>query len=501
MLKKIIVFALVLTLSVGMLSSLTLFTSAEATTTNTYDGGTGKATDPYIISTEASLKALADAVNGGANQSGVYFELGNDITLTSNWTPIGQFDDSDAEAKIDFPFCGNFNGKGYEIKDLNIETTDVQSIGLFGNLGINENGIGATVKNVTVSGNITATARFVGGIAGITMTANIYNCVSNVTINVQGYTKLPRVGGIVGFARTVTNVEYCVNNGDITVEPIKDAPEGVTVPADLIVAGIAGELSEMCNVRYCISEADIEIKNVATAYIGGIVGRATGAALTGMSGLVTDCAVKGNLTASEGVTTGCIGGAVSYLHSAGYTIKNCGVVGTITTPPAAEGEGMKLTYLGYLVGNSKNPATIEDCKVSGEVLLGKNAGVNEPANCTTGVTEIDSLEFAIEDAIKAWAKADAEAVVTEPPTDADTTTEAPDDETTAPDDGDTTTPAAKDTTTTRPDTTTKAPDNTTAKPADKDEGGCGGIGIAQTIAIFVALFGGAAAFVKVKKNG
>ena len=110
MLKKIIVFALVLTLSVGMLSSLTLFASAEATTTNAYDGGTGKATDPYIISTEASLKALAEAVNGGADQSGVYFELGNDIVLTSDWTPIGQFDDSVADAAINFPFSGNFNG-------------------------------------------------------------------------------------------------------------------------------------------------------------------------------------------------------------------------------------------------------------------------------------------------------------------------------------------------------------------------------------------------------
>ena len=482
MFKKIITFALVLALCAGMISAFALTSSAAE-----YDGGTGTPVDPYIISSEASLKALAEAVNGGETYAGVYFELGNDIILTSNWTPIGLFDDTDATAKIDFQFCGNFNGKGHEISGLNIVSEYVQSIGLFGNLGTF-----AVVKNVKVSGNIAATARFVGGIAGITMTSTIQNCVSDVDIDVKGYTSLPRVGGIVGCARTMTNVEYCVNTGDIVVEPVANAPEGVVVPATLIAGGIAGELNEMCNVKYCISEANVEDKNVATAYVGGIVGRATGAALAGTSGLVTNCVVKGNLTASEGVTTGCIGGVISYLHSANYTIDNCGVLGTITTPTAAE--GMVMTYLGYLVGNSKNPATITNNKVSGDVLLGKNAGSNTPLECVTGVTELDSLTFAIEDAIKAWAKADAETVPTMP---VETTTEAPVDNTTEPTD---TTDTPADTTTESSVTTTKKPATTTATPTDNttEEKGCGGFGFAQAIVALVSVAG--AAVVIKKKN-
>ena len=479
MFKKIITFALVLALCAGMISAFALTSSAAE-----YDGGTGTPVDPYIISSEASLKALAEAVNGGETYMGVYFELGNDIILTSNWTPIGLFDDSDATNKIDLQFCGNFNGKGHEISGLNIVSTEHASVGLFGNLGSF-----AVVKNVTVNGNISASARFIGGIAGITMTATIQNCVSKVTIDAKVYGGNPSVGGIVGLARTMTNIEYCVNEGNITIAAAENATDN-----DLYVAGIVGDLTEMCNTRYCISDADLEAKNIQIGYVGGIVGKVSGAALPGVGGIVSDCAVKGNLKSSDGVTTGCVGGVVSYLTAADHTFTNCGVLATITTPAAAD--GMVMTYLGYIVGNSKFAAIITNIKVSGDVLLGKNAGNNIPADCVMNVTEIDAIEFAIEDAIKAWAKVDAETVPTMP---VETTTEAPVD-TTAPADETTGPKGEEEETTTIGIPTTKTPD-TTAKPADttaNKESGCGGFGIAQAIAVFVSI-AGAAVIIK-KKN-
>ena len=159
MFKKIITFALVLALCAGMISAFALTSSAD-----TYASGTGTEADPYIISTEAQLRALAEAVNGGANQAGVFFKLGADITLTSEWTPIGLFDDSPAEAEndIDTPFSGNFDGAGHKVEGLSITSTDKASVGLFGSLGEN-----AVIKNVTVNGTITAHARFIGAVVGI----------------------------------------------------------------------------------------------------------------------------------------------------------------------------------------------------------------------------------------------------------------------------------------------------------------------------------------------
>nr|MBO6295658.1 hypothetical protein [Schwartzia sp. (in: firmicutes)] len=40
----------------------------------TYSGGTGTEADPWLISTVDDWKALATAVNGGANYSGNYFK-------------------------------------------------------------------------------------------------------------------------------------------------------------------------------------------------------------------------------------------------------------------------------------------------------------------------------------------------------------------------------------------------------------------------------------------
>ena len=191
MFKKIITFALVLALCAGMISAFALTSSAD-----TYASGTGTEADPYIISTEAQLRALAEAVNGGANQAGVFFKLGADITLTSEWTPIGLFDDTQS---IDTPFSGNFDGAGHKVEGLSITSTDKASVGLFGSFGD-----GAVVKNLTVNGTITAHARFIGAVVGITLNnTTIQNCVSNVVIDAKtskAFGDNIRMGGVVGFA-------------------------------------------------------------------------------------------------------------------------------------------------------------------------------------------------------------------------------------------------------------------------------------------------------------
>ena len=390
MLKKIIVFALVLTLSVGMLSALTFSTSADVL----YDGGTGTEADPYVIATEASLKALADAVNGGANQAGVFFKLGADITLTGEWTPIGLFDDSQS---IDAPFCGSFNGMGHKIDGLNITSTDKASVGLFGSLGEN-----AVIKNVTVNGTITAHARFLGAVAGITLNnATIQNCVSNVVIDAKtskAFGDNVRMGGVVGFARGTNVIEYCVNNGKITVTQDADA---AAIATKAFVGGVVGDLATG-TFKYCYNNADVEIKGVGTSYAAGLISN-----ISAEGAVISDSFAKGNLTATDRVSTGCNGGIVAQFGKAG-TVTNCGYAGTIASPSAD-------TFVGYLSGNTKGYPTFTNCKTTGDVLFGgSHASKATATDCTTGVENIDDIELAVKTAISEWVKVELPAAPEQP---------------------------------------------------------------------------------------
>ena len=98
--------------------------------------GTDKA---FKISSEESLKALANAVkdddaSGTYNMSGITFYLANDITLSSDWTPIGN---------VAYPsdgFAGTFDGTGHTISGMNINSSSSGGVGLFGTIN------GATIK-------------------------------------------------------------------------------------------------------------------------------------------------------------------------------------------------------------------------------------------------------------------------------------------------------------------------------------------------------------------
>ena len=84
-----------------------------------FSGGTGVLGDPYVITTEAQLKTLANSVNAGiAQYRNAYYLLGNDLDFsnfayadTTGWIPIGNSTSGQE-------FQGNFNGNGKVIKNL-----------------------------------------------------------------------------------------------------------------------------------------------------------------------------------------------------------------------------------------------------------------------------------------------------------------------------------------------------------------------------------------------
>lgn len=145
-------------------------------------------------------------------------------------------------------FTGTFDGNGHTVT-LDIEGNSA-NVGLFRKLGG-----GATVKNVTVAGQVTATGKNnVGGIAG--------NADGNVTIenckNTASIKGSKAVGGILGYSEPgsgFVTISSCANMGSVSGTRKQ-------------VGGIAGNVVGTHIIRNCYNQGDISDG-------AGILGRGT----------------------------------------------------------------------------------------------------------------------------------------------------------------------------------------------------------------------------------
>ena len=190
-------------------------------TDDTFAGGNGTASSPYLVSTPAQLNAVR-------NDLAAHYKMINDIDLASwgNWVPIGDYDllfgDGNATKK---QFSGVFDGNGYTVKNITISSTTQETVGLFGAMK------GGAIKNLSVYGNINcsfATNVSAGGIVGYAYSsAIISNCYSANTIDVSAYVvdggggifwpalgATTYAGGIVGLAHGTT-ISNCYNTGNV----------------------------------------------------------------------------------------------------------------------------------------------------------------------------------------------------------------------------------------------------------------------------------------------
>ena len=152
-----------------------------------------------------SLLAFATLVNSGNTFEGATVRLAADIDLTDvEWTPIG----TDNNNK----FKGTFDGQGYTISNLTIESSEEvrTPVGLFGFLN-------GTVKNLNLE-NVTIDVVSNQGIAAVVGRISNYGLVENVTVNNATINGNRYVGGIAGHAYgTITNCT--VTNSAITATP------------------------------------------------------------------------------------------------------------------------------------------------------------------------------------------------------------------------------------------------------------------------------------------
>jgi len=265
----------------GLTASTTYYVYAHSAQNTNYNAGANSVSagistaaqvdlpGPVTVATEADLRNIGTGIGGWGMSTS--YNLTANITLTSNWTPIG--DDTK-------PFTGTFEGNGNAITGLTINESDsVNYRGLFGytsgatikrvrivncniTAGYNTGGVVGTAVNnsavefCSVSGTITGYNN-VGGIVGSVQNSNIRNCVS--TANITGSSWIGGVlGGYSGSDGGVNLVENCYSTGNI---------KGFSM-----VGGVIGDLTG--TVRNCYSSGNLEATytTVGDARVAGIVG-------------------------------------------------------------------------------------------------------------------------------------------------------------------------------------------------------------------------------------
>ncbi len=232
--------------------------------------------NPYLITSEAQLRNLQTAVNEyGENYQGKVFRQSNNISFTSRFYPIGNYEKGK-------PFQGTYDGGNRTLSNLNIfdTATETSYLGLFGyvgqyavieNLTLDETctvsgiesvgsligyNLEGTVKNIhslaTVSGS-----RNVGGIVGATKRGVYEDVLSSVKLVLRGVTS----GGIYGVIGTyydvapesINNVWYFTSLGETFTSTNQ---MGNVMILDATNGNISAEKNNAGDITFKQTEAD-----------------------------------------------------------------------------------------------------------------------------------------------------------------------------------------------------------------------------------------------------
>jgi len=250
-----------------------------------FSSGTGKISDPYIITTAAQLAELARLVNaGGSTYNIAYYRLGADIDLSpygknynngEGWISIG--------INENFPFGGAFDGAGHTISNLyiNVSISSSVPVGLFGYVE------GGRIQNVGIPNVEIKGSYYVGSVVGRIKNGSITSCYS--TGGVRGSSS---VGGVLGecFHSNITN---CYSTA--------------TIHCGFGVAGgVAGNVEDNSSITNCY----------ATGAVSGLQGRIGGVVGNLSNSRLSNCAALNPLVISEAVNGRVIGNV--YNSEVGY---------------------------------------------------------------------------------------------------------------------------------------------------------------------------------------
>ena len=182
--------------------------------------GTGSEADPYTITTTQGLDLLAEYVNSGNDCSGVYFQLGGDITYTHNtdWDNSASTENNyTAIGTGDHPFKGSFDGNNFTVSGIRIykggtSTYSDSYQGLFGYLS------DVTVSKVHLADTRITGKAFIGGIVGYNNNGTVEDCIVAADVCIHAVvTNANYHGGISGDNSGTTTTQRCFSRAILTV--------------------------------------------------------------------------------------------------------------------------------------------------------------------------------------------------------------------------------------------------------------------------------------------
>ena len=276
------VLSLLLTLCLAMTFVPMAAFAAEAPL---FGGGTGTQQDPWLITSQADLIALAEFLNSGnaetfdtenvgvGNCHGYYFKQTADIDLTGvTWEPIGYSGEG-------YYFAGNYDGDGHTIS--NATSTGKNDANGFATAGIFGWVAFGSVENLHVkNANFVATGHneysYVGGIAGLCYGSSIKNCsVVDSSLESRRDNNNNCAGSIVGYSTGGTFEKCAAENNQVKTMCYSGGFVGEVDDT----YGVGNSTFTNCYVAKCtvISETD---DSQGTSFSGGFAGEMTDSTLT-----------------------------------------------------------------------------------------------------------------------------------------------------------------------------------------------------------------------------
>jgi len=317
-----------------------------------YSGGSGTAGDPYRIGSAANLLYLGTHTG----DYDAYFILTADINLASYdfTTAVIAPDGNNANTSFEgIAFTGVFDGNGYTISNLTIDTGGAGNdyLGLFGRASGGEiKNLG--LENVSITGG--DTSLYVGGLVGYNDGSGVSNCHSTGTVS--GGDNSGYLGGLLGI--NGGDISNCYSTGTVT--------GGST---STFLGGLVGWNRGADHIFNCHSTSNVNGGD-NSYYLGGLAGV--------NSGYISYCYSTGAVMGEGGVWY--LGGLAGY--NGGYII-DCYSTSTIVG-------GFDSIYLGGLAGVNWD-GNISDCYSTGAVrggrtstFLGGLAGANDSGGSISG---------------------------------------------------------------------------------------------------------------------
>ena len=274
----------------------------------TFDSGDGTESAPYIIKTEAQLRAFAATTAEGTDYSGSFVALDADIALNGEWTPVhafaGSFDGRNhtvsgmtigaANAPAALTSAGFFDYLANNASVSNLKLTDaaiyVQTSGydrcfagaLVG--GANSVGRNVTIDHCSVTGSAVSVQSefysYAGGLIGLLTTDTVVtNCWADIPVSARiaenASMGTAMAGGLIAGNGRYSMVANCAALGDVTAS-------GVNFNANTssFAGGLGGQLTGL--VQNCYGAGSVSLTNkikANTPYIGGLVGQASQAVI------------------------------------------------------------------------------------------------------------------------------------------------------------------------------------------------------------------------------